>query len=88
MLKNYFKIAWRNIKKSKFYSSVNIIGLATGIAFTLLIGAYVWHELQVNINLKNADRQYILQSKWKEANQGIDLTTMGPAGKIFKGTIS
>ena len=84
MLKNYFKIAWRNIIKSKFYSSVNIIGLSTGIAFTLLIGAYVWSELQVNTKLKNTDRQYILQSKWKSANEGLDLTTMGPLAKALR----
>ncbi len=84
MLKNYIKIAWRNIIKSKFYSAVNIIGLSTGIAFTLLIAAYVWSELQVNKNLKNADRQYIIQSKWKDPNQGIDLTTMGPLAKALR----
>ncbi len=84
MLKNYFKIAWRNIIKSRFYSSVNIIGLSTGIAFTLLIGAYIWSELQVNTQLKNADRQYILQSKWKDPNQGIELTTMGPLAKALR----
>ncbi|MEP7253895.1 MAG: ABC transporter permease [Ginsengibacter sp.] len=84
MFKNYFKIAWRNIIKSRFYSSVNIIGLSTGIAFTLLIGAYVWSELQVNTHLKNADRQYILQSKWKDPNQGLELTTMGPLAKALR----
>ena len=84
MLKNYFKIAWRNIAKSKFYSTVNIIGLSTGIAFTLLIGAYIWSELQVNTNLKNADRQYIIQSKWKDPNQGLELTTMGPLAKALR----
>jgi ABC-type antimicrobial peptide transport system permease subunit len=84
MIKNYFKIAWRNIIKSRFYSAVNIIGLSTGIAFTLLIGAYVWSELQVNTYLKNADRQYILQSKWKDPNQGIDLTTLGPLAKALR----
>jgi len=84
VLKNYFKIAWRNIIKSRFYSAVNITGLSTGIAFTLLIGAYVWSELQVNTKLKNADRQYILQSKWKDPNQGIELTTMGPLAKALR----
>ncbi len=84
VFKNYFKIAWRNIIKSKFYSAVNIIGLSTGIAFTLLIGAYVWSELLVNAQLKNADRQYILQSKWKDPNQGLDLTTMGPLAKALR----
>ncbi len=84
MIKNYFKIAWRNIIKSRFYSSVNIIGLSTGIAFTLLISAYVWSELQVNTHLKNADRQYIIQSKWKNSNEGLELTTAGPLAKQLR----
>src|SRR6476659_2508734 len=84
MIKNYFKIAWRNIIKSGFYSSVNIIGLSTGIAFTLLVGAYVWNELQVNTKLKNASDQYILQSRWKDNNQGIELTTLGPLAKALR----
>ena len=84
MFKNYFKIAWRNIIKSRFYSAVNIIGLSTGIAFTLLIAAYIWSELQVNKNLKNADRQYIIQSNWKNPNQGYDLTTLGPLPKALR----
>lgn len=84
MFKNYFKIAWRNIIRSRFYTAVNIVGLSTGIAFTLLIAAYVWSELQVNKNLKNADRQYIIQSKWKDQNQGNDLTTLGPLAKALR----
>ena len=84
MLKNYFKIAWRNITKNKFYASVNIIGLSTGIAFTLLIAAYVWSESEVNKNLRNADRQYIIQTKWKQPNEGYDFTTLGPLAKALK----
>ncbi|HMR85619.1 MAG TPA: hypothetical protein PKE30_20895, partial [Niabella sp.] len=63
MFKNYFKIAWRNISKNKFHAFINIMGLSTGIAFTLLIAAYVWSELQVNRDLKNVNRQYIIQTK-------------------------
>ena len=84
MIRNYFKIAWRNLIKNPFYSSVNIIGLSTGIAFTLLIGAYIWSQLQVNSDLKNAGQQYIIQSKWKEPNQGINLTTLGPLAKALR----
>ncbi|MES1218006.1 MAG: ABC transporter permease [Bacteroidota bacterium] len=84
MLKNYIKIAWRNIVRNPFYSLVNIIGLSAGIAFTILIAAYVWSELQVNRDLKNADNQYILQSKWKDPNQGLELTTLGPLAKELK----
>ena len=84
MLKNYFKIAWRNIIKSRFYSFVNVVGLSAGIAFALLIGAYVWSELRVNSDLKNKDQQYILQSRWKNPNEGYWLPTLGPLAKALK----
>lgn len=84
MLKNYIKIAWRHILKSKFHSGINILGLSIGIGFTMLIGAYVWTELQVNKGLRNADRQYIIQSNWKDPNMGFNLTTVGPLAKALK----
>jgi len=84
MFKSYFKVAWRNIIGNRFYSVVNIIGLSTGIAFTLLIAAYAWDQLQVNKHLKNADRQCIILSKWKDVNQGFPLATLGPLGKALK----
>jgi len=37
MFKNYFTVAWRNLLKSKAYSAINIIGLATGMAVAILI---------------------------------------------------
>ena len=84
MLKNYFKIAWRNIIKSPFYSIVNIIGLSAGIVFTMLVGATVWNELRVNSQLKNAENQYILQSKWKDPNMGYELSALGPLARSLR----
>ena len=84
MIKNYFIIAWRNIIKRPFYSSLNITGLSAGILFTLLIGAYVWNELQVNKSLRNSKNQYFLTSKWKDPNLGVDITTLGPLSKRLK----
>jgi putative ABC transport system permease protein len=75
MLHNYFIIAWRNIIKHKLFSLINIFGLSVGIAFTLLIAAYVWHEVQVNAYLKDIDNQYIIQSKWKDPNMGYEIGT-------------
>jgi putative ABC transport system permease protein len=49
-----------------------------------LIGAFVWSEIQVNGDLKNAGNQYIIQSKWKDPNMGIELTTLGPLAKRMK----
>ena len=84
MFANYLKIAWRNIVKNRIYSFINIVGLSIGIAFTLLIAAYVWSELQVNTNLKNADRQYIIQSNWKNPNEGFFLSSLGPLAKALQ----
>ncbi|WP_428235286.1 ABC transporter permease [Gracilimonas sp.] len=56
MLKNYFKIAFRNISKHKGYSFINISGLAIGIACCLLILIYVRHELSYDQFHKKADR--------------------------------
>ncbi|HEY4112010.1 ABC transporter permease [Puia sp.] len=43
MLKNYFKIAWRNLKKDKLFSFIHISGLALGMAVALLIGLWAWY---------------------------------------------
>ncbi len=45
MLKNYFKIAYRNIVKYKGYSIINVLGLAVGVAVCMLIFSFVTHEL-------------------------------------------
>jgi len=44
MLKNYFKIAWRNLVKSKVFSFINIAGLTTGITVCMMIFLFVMHE--------------------------------------------
>ncbi|HEV7334201.1 MAG TPA: FtsX-like permease family protein [Flavisolibacter sp.] len=84
MLKNYFKIACRHLLKSRSFTAINVLGLSIGIGFTLLIAAYVWRELQVNRHLRNIDQQYIIQSRWKDPNMGLDLTTVGPLAKALK----
>lgn len=84
MIKNYLTIAWRNIINRPFFSVLNITGLFAGISFVLLISAYVWSEVQVNRNLRNAKQQYFLQSKWKDDNMGIAITTLAPVAKRLK----
>jgi putative ABC transport system permease protein len=56
MLRNYFKIAFRNLSKNKGYTFINITGLATGMAVALLIGLWIWDELTFNRYHKNYDR--------------------------------
>ena len=45
MIRNYFKIAWRNLRKNKLYAGINIFGLSIGLASCLLIGLYIANEL-------------------------------------------
>ena len=53
MLKNYFKIAWRNLLKHKGYAGINIMGLAIGMAIAMLIGLWIWDELTYDQYHKN-----------------------------------
>src|SRR4026209_468485 len=61
MIRNYFKIAWRNILNHKAYSAINIIGLAIGIAACLLILQYVAFELSYENFQERKDRIYRVQ---------------------------
>ena len=61
MLKNYFKVAWRNIKHHKAYSGINIFGLAIGIASCLLILQYVSFQLSYENFQVNKDHIYRVQ---------------------------
>ncbi|GAB3890747.1 ABC transporter permease [Larkinella knui] len=56
MIRNYFKIAFRNLLKNKVYSFINIAGLATGMAVAMLIGLWIWDELSFDSYHKNHDR--------------------------------
>lgn len=58
MIKNYFKIAWRNIRKNKFSSFVNIFGLAVGLTCCMLISLYLYHEFSYDKYNKNISRLY------------------------------
>src|SRR6476659_6419142 len=63
MLKNYFKIAWRNLMKNKVFSFINIFGLTIGLASFLLISLYIFDELTFDRFHKNADNIYRVVEK-------------------------
>ncbi|NQV18837.1 MAG: ABC transporter permease [Armatimonadetes bacterium] len=62
MFKNYLKIAFRNLLRNKFYTTINIIGLAIGLACTILIGLYVQNELSYDKAHEKYSRIYRLES--------------------------
>jgi putative ABC transport system permease protein len=61
MLKNYLAIAWRNIVKYKGISLINVLGLALGMACSLLILVWVDGQMSVDRSQPNADRIFRLE---------------------------
>lgn len=74
MLKNYFKIALRNLVRYKTFSMINILGLAVGMACTILILLWVGDELSYDRFHEKSDRIYRLCSRIAMGNTIIDQT--------------
>src|SRR5258708_35057215 len=86
MLKNYWKIAFRNLWKNKVYSMINILGLAIGMATCLFIFQYIRFELSYDRWQKNADRLYRVPMGWAApftdaAATATSYAALGPAMK-------
>lgn len=75
MIKNYLKIAWRNLIRQKLFSLINVSGLAIGLAVCMLIMLYVAHEHSYDRFGKNADRIFIPNAQIKM--RGNVVNTMG-----------
>ncbi|HWD86611.1 MAG TPA: ABC transporter permease [Mucilaginibacter sp.] len=71
MIKNYLKIAWRNLTKNKASSFINIGGLAVGMTVAMLIGLWVWDELSFNTYHQNYDTIAQVQSRLKDPRTGM-----------------
>jgi len=84
MIHNYIKIAIRNLLRHKFYSMINIIGLAVGIACCLLILLYIQHELSYDRYHEKADRIYRLALSINFGGTEGEIATAGaPAAKAI-----
>ena len=85
MIKNYLKIAWRNLWKNKVYSSLNIIGLATGMAAFIVIMLFVRYEKSFDkFHTKNIYRLNEVQKfPGMVASQKVALS-MFPMGPTLK----
>lgn len=78
MIKNYFKIAWRNLYKYKVFSIINILGLAIGVAAFWLITLYITDELSYDrYNLK-ADRIFrvVQHGTWNGGSFNLAITSL------------
>ncbi|NIJ54803.1 ABC transporter permease [Dyadobacter arcticus] len=82
MIKNYFKIAWRNMLRNKAFSAINIVGLSLGVAACLLILQYVAFELSYDNFHKNGAQIYrVQQDRYNEGK----LSTQWAAGAYAVG---
>ncbi len=83
MLRNYFKIAVRNITRYKFYSAINILGMSLGLTTCLIIILYIADELSYDKFHRNAERIYQVGLHAKIGPQDITVSNtpppMGPA---------
>ncbi|HSJ66258.1 MAG TPA: ABC transporter permease, partial [Anditalea sp.] len=73
MLKNYIKIFLRNFKRSPAFILINIIGLAIGMAASILIFLFVQHELSYDKYHEKSDNIYRLSRQWTNADGEISL---------------
>jgi putative ABC transport system permease protein len=85
MFRNYFKIAWRNLWKNKVYSTINIVGLAIGMAACIVILLFVFYERSFDgMHTKNIYRLNEVQKfPGMVASQKVALS-MYPMGQTMK----
>ncbi len=87
MLRNYLKIAYRNIRKNAGHSLINIAGLAVGMACCVLIMLFVFDELSYDRFNENCDRTWRVTRKWFNADGVVNLHlghVAPPIGPLLK----
>jgi len=72
MFPNYFKTAWRSLRKNRTFSILNIIGLSIGVACSLLIALYVLDESSYDRFNTQADRIYRIDEQVKFGDFGYN----------------
>jgi putative ABC transport system permease protein len=85
MLKNYLKVAWRNLVRNKTFSFINIVGLAIGLSSFLLIALYVLDELSFDRYYDKAGNIYRIDLDAHWGGQDLRMAEIGdPIGPKLK----
>ena len=85
MLKNYIKVAFRNLFRKKLYSFLNITGLAIGFACSFLILFYIQDELSFDRFHANADRIYRVEADLTTTERSLRAaTSANPLGPMLQ----
>ena len=80
MLKNYLKIAWRNLLKERQFALLNLVGLSTGLACTLLI--YLWVNDELHVDHYNVKEEQLYQVMANHPGEGGIKTINHTAGLL------
>ncbi|MAZ27622.1 MAG: hypothetical protein CL868_11170 [Cytophagaceae bacterium] len=73
MIRNYIKIAWRNLQRNKLYGFINIGGLALGLCACLLILFFVGHEKSYDTFHTDADRIFSMRASFKMGDNTMNM---------------
>ncbi len=76
MLKNYIKVAFRSLRRQPGYTAINIIGLTVGIASSLIILLYIFHETSFDKHHTKRDRIYRLSTEFTEPDKSFKWANM------------
>jgi putative ABC transport system permease protein len=78
MFRHYFQIAWRNLLKRKFYTLINVAGLAIGMTCCVLISVYLYHENSYDQYHTKRDRIYRVVQTFRSVEPGATLAAPSP----------
>ena len=86
MFRNYLKSGFRNLKRHKIYSFINIFGLAVGMACAIIILLWIQDELSYDRFHENANNIYRVVEKWQYSSGEMDYNrvTPGPLAPVLK----
>jgi putative ABC transport system permease protein len=88
MLKNYFRIGWRNLRRHKTYAFINIIGLSLGIACAILIFTLISFHSSFDNFHHDKDRIYRIVTEFHDEKIDYNAAVPQPLGKAFRNDYS
>ncbi|GAO41533.1 ABC transporter permease [Flavihumibacter petaseus] len=75
MFQNFFLTAWRNLKRNRVFSAINILGLSLGMTVALTIGLWVYHEYSFDKFLPGYDQIYQVRRNFDSNGEILNFTT-------------